>query len=57
MAEWPENKMNETDRRAEAVVKYAGEDRPGERVFQVGEEGSRKADGRDGEAARPMAGR
>lgn len=31
MAEWPENKMNETDRRAEAVVKYAGEDRPGER--------------------------
>lgn len=50
MAEWPENKMNETNRRAKVVVKYAGGERPGERVFQVGEKGPRKADGRDGSA-------
>lgn len=50
MTEWSENKMNETNRRAKVVVKYAGGERPGERVFQVGEKGPRKADGRNGSA-------
>jgi len=52
IAEWSENKMNETNRRAKVVVKYAGGERPGERVFQVGEKGPGK--GTDGRA-RPMA--
>jgi len=40
VAEWPENKMNETDR-VEVAVKYAERDRPGERAFQVGKKGPR----------------
>lgn len=42
MVEWPENKMNETDCRTVATAKCAEGDRPGERVFQVGEKSPKR---------------